>query len=89
MVAYSVWGRAVAGSTPVIPTMTSYDKAMTKEMKELYSKYEVLLEEYRVEWEATKHKSGRRENYWQGKKDGLRTAMNLFHQLMQDHASVD
>jgi hypothetical protein len=63
---------------------------MTKEMKELYEKYEVLLEEYRVEWANTMHEAGRTENYWQGKKDGLRTAMNLFYQLMQDtNASVD
>lgn len=47
-----------------------------------YGELEVLLEEYRVEWEATKKDAGRRENYWQGKKDGLRTSMNLIAPLV-------
>ena len=83
MGAYCVWGAGVAGSIPVIPTML-------EEIEELYEQFEVFLEEYRVEWEASRHIRGRKENYWQGKKDGLRQAMNMLHQIMQDNnASVD
>jgi hypothetical protein len=52
------------------------------ELPGLYTKMEVLLEEFRVEWERTNHEHSRRENYWQGKKDGLRIAMNLICPLV-------
>ena len=50
----------------------------------VYDKLSTLLEEFRVEWEASRHEHGRKENYWQGKKDGVRIAMNLLHQVMSE-----
>lgn len=46
-------------------------------LAEAYEEMESLLEDFREQWEGTKMIAGRKENYWQGKKDGLRIAMNL------------
>jgi len=52
-------------------------------LEELYNLYNDAFEYAREEWERTKSsEGGRRENYWQGKKDGLRMAMNLLWSLV-------
>lgn len=59
------------------------------ELYDIYVEMEGLLEELRVEWEATRRSSGRRENYWQGKKDGLRIGMNLICALAQQELTEE
>lgn len=54
------------------------------ELAELYLELEGLLEDFRVEWEKTRYEAGRKENYWQGKKDGLRVALNLVYPFVRD-----
>jgi hypothetical protein len=56
--------------------------ATVEQLRKLYAEYEEAFEYAREQWEATGGK--RTENYWQGKKDGLRTAMNLLHQLIAE-----
>ena len=53
-------------------------------MIEAYEEMERLLEGFRVEWAATMHIHGRKDNYWQGKKDGLRIGMNFLHGFIVD-----
>ena len=53
-------------------------------MEEIVDVYKELLEvfEYaRVEWENERKLVSykRKESYWQGKKDGVRIALNLLH----------
>jgi len=57
---------------------------MYSTLEEAYIEMERLLAELRVEWEETRRISGRRENYWQGKKDGLRIGMNILHGFIVD-----
>lgn len=59
------------------------------ELAELYLELEGLLEEFRVEWERTRRQAGRKENYWQGKKDGLRTALNLLYPFVRDELTQE
>lgn len=55
------------------------------ELKEMYDELEALFEDARVHWNED-HVAGfgRKESYWQGKKDGLRVSMNLLYQLIQN-----
>ncbi len=60
------------------------------ELYDIYVEMEVLLEEFRVEW-AKDHAAGRgrKESYWQGKKDGLRVGMNLICALAQQELTEE
>ena len=56
-----------------------------KELAALYIELENLLEEFRVErLKYRDHGSEIEETYWQGKKDGLRIALNLIHPFTLD-----
>ena len=59
-----------------------------QKLKDLYLEWEGFFEEFRVEWEKTKDEAGRKENYWQGKKDGLRLAMNMLITLLRENRPV-
>lgn len=57
----------------------------TKEqLQKRYDELESIFKDARVQWETTKAEAGRKENYWQGKKDGLRISMNLLWQEISD-----
>jgi hypothetical protein len=52
-------------------------------LETLYAEYQGVFDYARSEWEATRStEGGRKENYWQGKKDGIRAAMNLLWPLV-------
>lgn len=55
------------------------------ELAKVYGTLEELLEYSRTEW-AKDYAKGlkRKESYWQGKKDGVRAAMNLIYQIMTE-----
>jgi hypothetical protein len=55
------------------------------ELLERYLEMEVLIEQYRSKWEEDRLAGKKRgESYWQGKKDGLRTAMHLIGPMVID-----
>jgi len=49
-------------------------------LQKLYTEIESIFEDARVH--RAEKESHSRSGYWQGKKDGLRIAMNLLHQLI-------
>jgi hypothetical protein len=50
------------------------------EVKKVYEELESLLAEFRKE--RAKEDPTHIDSYWQGKKDGVRIAMNLIHPLV-------
>jgi hypothetical protein len=57
---------------------------MLEELKTLYDEYEAMFDYARDQWEETRVEANRKENYWQGKKDGHRVDMNLLCALIRD-----
>jgi hypothetical protein len=53
----------------------------------LHNDYSGLFEHAREKWEETRPKEGggRKENYWQGKKDGVRPCLNLLSQILRKY----
>ena len=56
-----------------------------KQVTKVYLQLEEILEYARGEWARDRDLGLRRkESYWQGKKDGVRVAMNLLYQIMSE-----
>ncbi len=58
-----------------------------QEVVKLYAELEVLLAEFRTE--RAKEEPTHVDSYWQGKKDGVRIAMNLIHPLTLGDDGID